>query len=110
MSGTEFMEGFQSGSESEGSSSFSHYKGSADLSDSDNEGSTDCVSHGVSPHDNSLEGNEGGCREGGGNNGSFNIAKDFVGKEFASEQEALAAYKGFARMRGFGVRKEMLAA
>ncbi|XP_016195919.1 protein FAR1-RELATED SEQUENCE 11-like [Arachis ipaensis] len=32
-------------------------------------------------------------------------AKDFLGKEFATEEDAYAAYKEFAKLRGFGVRK-----
>ncbi|MED6173351.1 hypothetical protein PIB30_058510 [Stylosanthes scabra] len=37
--------------------------------------------------------------------GAFKCVEDFAGKEFASEEEALDAYKAFARFRGFGVRK-----
>ncbi|XP_016178505.1 putative protein FAR1-RELATED SEQUENCE 10 [Arachis ipaensis] len=33
------------------------------------------------------------------------IVKDFLGREFATEEDAYAAYKEFARFRGFGVRK-----
>ncbi|QHO39572.1 Protein FAR1-RELATED SEQUENCE [Arachis hypogaea] len=32
-------------------------------------------------------------------------AKDFLGKEFATEDDAYAIYKEFAKLRGFGVRK-----
>nr|XP_025662163.2 protein FAR1-RELATED SEQUENCE 5-like [Arachis hypogaea] len=33
------------------------------------------------------------------------VATDFLGKEFATEDDAYAAYKEFAKSRGFGVRK-----
>ncbi|XP_015953802.1 protein FAR1-RELATED SEQUENCE 5-like [Arachis duranensis] len=32
-------------------------------------------------------------------------AKDFLGKDFATEEDAYAAYKEFTKLRGFGVRK-----
>ncbi|XP_025628262.1 protein FAR1-RELATED SEQUENCE 5-like [Arachis hypogaea] len=41
---------------------------------------------------------EGGLRQPVG-------ANDFLGKEFATEEDAYAAYKEFAKIRGFGVRK-----
>ncbi|QHO00288.1 Protein FAR1-RELATED SEQUENCE [Arachis hypogaea] len=34
-------------------------------------------------------------------------AQDFLGKEFATEEDAYAAYKEFAKLRGFGVRKDV---
>ncbi|XP_015959834.1 protein FAR1-RELATED SEQUENCE 5-like [Arachis duranensis] len=36
-------------------------------------------------------------------------ADDFLGKEFATKEDAYAAYKEFARFRGFGVQKEDVA-
>ncbi|QHN78176.1 Protein FAR1-RELATED SEQUENCE [Arachis hypogaea] len=33
------------------------------------------------------------------------LVDDFLGKEFATEEDAYAAYKEFAKFRGFGVRK-----
>ncbi|XP_052111122.1 uncharacterized protein LOC127742539 isoform X1 [Arachis duranensis] len=34
------------------------------------------------------------------------VVEDFLGREFGTEEDAYAAYKEFARFRGFGVRKE----
>ncbi|RYQ79726.1 hypothetical protein Ahy_Scaffold1g106590 isoform A [Arachis hypogaea] len=64
------------------------------------------------------EGDPTGCRE--DENGNFSggashagddgksrpvVAEDFMGREFVGEEDAYLAYKEFARMRGFGVRK-----
>ncbi|XP_057730738.1 protein FAR1-RELATED SEQUENCE 5-like [Arachis stenosperma] len=64
------------------------------------------------------EGDPTGCREdengnlsGGashaGDDGKSRpvVAEDFMGREFVGEEDAYLAYKEFARMRGFGVRK-----
>ncbi|XP_057755795.1 protein FAR1-RELATED SEQUENCE 11-like [Arachis stenosperma] len=56
------------------------------------------------------------CRESGGINDVASgttsrqvVANDFLGREFATEEDAYAAYKEFAKFRGFGVRKGVVA-
>ncbi|RYR10853.1 hypothetical protein Ahy_B05g079329 [Arachis hypogaea] len=52
------------------------------------------------------------CKESGGINDVASgttsrqvVANDFLGRQFATEEDAYAAYKEFAKLRGFGVRK-----
>ncbi|QHO41677.1 hypothetical protein HN873_015340 [Arachis hypogaea] len=54
----------------------------------------------------SIVGGSGGANEEAGSVPSQQVfADDFLGRDFATEEDAYAAYKEFARLRGFGVRK-----
>ncbi|KAL4394931.1 hypothetical protein AHAS_Ahas02G0201300 [Arachis hypogaea] len=47
----------------------------------------------------------GASHAGDGGKNRLVVAEDFLGMEFVGEQDAYLAYKEFARIRGFGVRK-----
>ncbi|RYR21703.1 hypothetical protein Ahy_B03g067027 [Arachis hypogaea] len=85
-----------------------HYCASGDTYDDDE--NLECSAGGTSG-----ENSEGGADDGNGSGDADDVAegclrrpvdaKDFLGKEFATEEDAYAAYKEFAKLRGFGVRK-----
>ncbi|XP_057755962.1 protein FAR1-RELATED SEQUENCE 5-like [Arachis stenosperma] len=76
----------------------------------DDEENLECSTGGASG-----ETSEGGADDGDGSGDADDVAegclrrpvaaKDFLGKEFATEEDAYTAYKEFAKLRGFGVRK-----
>ncbi|XP_020962749.1 protein FAR1-RELATED SEQUENCE 5-like [Arachis ipaensis] len=108
----DFSHSFNSeGEDSVGSASddsCGHYCPSGDTYD--DEENLECSAGGASG-----ENSEGGADDGDGSGDADDVAegclrrpvaaKDFLGKEFATKEDAYAAYKEFAKLRGFGVRK-----
>ncbi|KAL4293429.1 protein FAR1-RELATED SEQUENCE 5-like [Arachis ipaensis] len=72
-----------------------------DENDSFGNGS-ETVEMGDDAHENGVGSDPETCQ---GDAPSFRSTENFVDKVFSTEEEAYAAYKQFARLRGFGVRK-----
>ncbi|RYR74358.1 hypothetical protein HN873_004231 [Arachis hypogaea] len=63
---------------------------------------SDAAEMGDDPHTSGVSSDPKTCL---GDAPYFRSTEDFIDKVFSTEEDAYAAYKQFARLRGFGVRK-----
>ncbi|RYR39183.1 hypothetical protein Ahy_A09g044656 [Arachis hypogaea] len=98
------------GKDSDGSAfddSCRHYRASDDEYDDENVESNEGRESEEKSVGGAVDGNGSGNADDAADGGLHRPvgAKDFLGEKFATEENAYAAYKKFAKLRGFGVRK-----